>query len=135
MVKRILRHDFSDPANKRWLVQCALDGDEDETWESFEVLKDVEAFHTYCAAHGMSAGLNVPKKGNSKRQPPPPTTPSDLPLDRPNKRRSRPKGRQAPTSEPITLNTVNQDIAPKKRRGRPIKQTTTSTSGTSPDEA
>ena len=82
VVKRILRHDFSDPENKRWLVQWALDGDEDETWEPFEVLKDVEAFHTYCAANGMSAlfpkkhpafaGLNVPKQGNTKRRHPPP---------------------------------------------------------------
>ena len=141
MVKRILRHDFSDPANKRWLVQWALDGDENETWEPFEVLKDVEAFHTYCTAHGMStlfpekhpvfAGMNVPKQGNTKRQAPPPQTP----VDRPQKRLSRTKGRQPPTSEPVTLHNANQATEPKKRRGRPIKLTTTSTSGTIPDDA
>ena len=54
VVKSIVRHDFSDPDNKRWLVQWSLDGEEDETWEPFEVLKDVEAIHTYCAAHSMS---------------------------------------------------------------------------------
>ena len=48
VVKSIVCHDFSDPYNKRWLVQWVLDGDEDENWEPFEVLKDVEAFHTYC---------------------------------------------------------------------------------------
>ena len=78
VVKSILRHDFSDPNNKRWLVQWALDGDEDETWETFEVLKDVEAFHTYCAANGMStlfpkkhpafAGLNNPRAGPHKQR-------------------------------------------------------------------
>ena len=54
VVKSILRHDFADPENKRWLVYWALDGDEDETWEPFEVLNDVELFQTYCATHGMS---------------------------------------------------------------------------------
>ena len=28
VVKSIVRHDFFDPENKRWLVQWALDGDE-----------------------------------------------------------------------------------------------------------
>ena len=112
---------------------------------SLEVLKDVEAFHTYCAAHGMSAlfpknhpafaGLNVPKNGHTKRQALTPTTPSDLPVDRPKKRLARNKGRQTPISEPIILNNANQATEPKKRRGRPIKLTTTSTSGTIPDDA
>ena len=31
VVKRILKHDFTDPTNKLWLVQWQLDGDEDET--------------------------------------------------------------------------------------------------------
>jgi len=54
VVKSILHQDFSDPDNKRWFFQWALDGDENEIWEPFEVLKDIEAFHTYCAANGMS---------------------------------------------------------------------------------
>jgi hypothetical protein len=54
VVKRILKHDFTDPHKKLWLVQWQLDGDEDETWEPFEVLKDVESFHHYCAANGLS---------------------------------------------------------------------------------
>jgi hypothetical protein len=45
VVKQILKHDFTDPNNKLWLVQWQLGGDEDETWEPFDVLKDVEAFH------------------------------------------------------------------------------------------
>ena len=47
VVKRILKHDFTDPNNKLWLVQWQLDGDEDKTWGPFEFLKDVEAFHHY----------------------------------------------------------------------------------------
>jgi hypothetical protein len=48
IVKKILAHDFSDPANKLWRVLWAMDGDtEEETWETREVLKDVEAFHHY----------------------------------------------------------------------------------------
>jgi hypothetical protein len=143
VVKSILRHDFSDPDNKRWLVQWALDGDEDETWEPFEVLKDVEAFHTYCAANGMStlfpkkhpafAGLHVPKSGPTKRQAQPTTT-SDLPVDGPNKRTSRNKGSTS-TSGPIPLDTANQVMTSKKRRGRPTKPTTTSTSGATPEDA
>ena len=96
VVKSILRNNFSDPDNKRWLVRWALDGDEDETWEPFEVLKDVEAFHTYCAANGMSsqfpkkhpafAGLNIPRSGPHKRRAPFSTTLSDLPDDGPKKR-------------------------------------------------
>jgi hypothetical protein len=57
VVKKILRHDFSDPANKRWLVLWAVDETEEETWEPLEVLKDVEAFHHYCASHGLDAFL------------------------------------------------------------------------------
>ena len=143
VVKSILRHNFSDPENKRWLVQWALDGDEDETWEPVEVLKDVEAFHTYCAAHGMSAlfpkkhpvfaGLYVPKSGPTKRQAQPTTT-SDLPVDEPNRWTSRNKGSTS-TSGPISLDTANQAMTSKKRRGRLTKPTTTSTSGTTPDDA
>ena len=51
---RILKHDFTDPNKKFWLVQWQLDsgGDEDETWEPVEVFKDVEAFHHYCTENG-----------------------------------------------------------------------------------
>jgi hypothetical protein len=58
VVKKILSHDFSDPDNKRWRVLWALeDGKEEETWETREVLKDVEAFHHYCATHRLNAFL------------------------------------------------------------------------------
>ena len=43
VVKSILHHDFSDLDNKRWFVQWGFDCDE-ETWEPFEFLKDVERF-------------------------------------------------------------------------------------------
>jgi len=33
---------FFDPDNKRWLVQWALDANEDDTWEPFEILKDAD---------------------------------------------------------------------------------------------
>jgi len=54
VVKSFLRHYSFDPDNKRWLVQWAINGNENDISEPFEVLKDVEAFHTYCAANGMS---------------------------------------------------------------------------------
>ena len=64
---------FLTPITNDILVQLALDGDEDETWEPFEVLKDIAAFHTYCAANGTStlfprkypacAGLNITRSG------------------------------------------------------------------------
>ena len=53
MVKRILIHDFTDTNNKLWLVRWQLDGDEDETWEQIEVLKDVEAFAIIIIAQQM----------------------------------------------------------------------------------
>ena len=58
VVKQILKHDLTGPNNKLWLVQWQLDDDEDETWEPFEVLEDVEVFHHYCAANGL--GLHQP---------------------------------------------------------------------------
>jgi hypothetical protein len=57
VVKKILRHDFSDPDNKRWLVLWAVDDHEEETWEPLEVLKDVEAFHHYCSSRGLNVFL------------------------------------------------------------------------------
>jgi len=52
MWSRKSKHDFTDLNNKLWLVPWQLDGDEDETLKPFEFLKDVEAFHHYCAANG-----------------------------------------------------------------------------------
>jgi hypothetical protein len=58
VVRKILDHDFSDPNNKRWRVLWSLeDGKEEETWETHEVLKNVEAFHHYCATHKLNAFL------------------------------------------------------------------------------
>ena len=81
VVKRILKHDFTDPNKKLWLVQWQLDGDEDETWEPFE---DVEAFHHYCAANGLStlfpkqhpvfAHINRSQREHKRQLEPPLTT-------------------------------------------------------------
>ena len=107
VVKRILKHVFTDSNKKLWLVQWQLDGDEDETWEPFEVLKDVEAFHHYCAANGLStlfpkqhpafAHLN---RSQHKRLTEPPLMTATLPDQaQPNKRRGRPN--KAPVSQPL----------------------------------
>jgi hypothetical protein len=50
VVEKIITHDFSDPNDKRWLVRWAGSTPPDETWERFDNLKNVEAFHHYCAA-------------------------------------------------------------------------------------
>ena len=147
VVKSILRHDFSDPHNKRWLVQWALDGDEDETREPFEVLKDVEAFHTNCAANGMSAlfpkkhpvfaGLNIPGSGPFKRQAPPlSATVSALPDDGSKKRPSRKRNTTA-ISDPTTTthHAASQATTPKQRRGRSTKHIMTTTTGITPEDA
>ena len=84
VVKRILKHDFTDPNKKLWLVQWQLDGDKVETWEPFEVLKDVQAFHHYCTANGLStlfptqhpafAHINRTQRQQKTQEEPPLTT-------------------------------------------------------------
>ena len=84
MVKQIFKHEFTDPNNKLWLVQWQLDGDEDETWERFEVLKDFAVFHHNYAANGLStlfprqhpefAHINRQQHQNKRRQEPTPMT-------------------------------------------------------------
>jgi hypothetical protein len=109
VVKRILKHDFTDPNNKLLLVQWQLDGDEDETWEPFEVLKDVEAFHHYCAANGLStlfpkqhpefAHINRSQQQHKRLKEPPLMTATLPDQAQPKKRRGRP--RKASVSQPL----------------------------------
>jgi hypothetical protein len=64
VVDHIVTHDFEDPNHKLWRVRWAgYDMDED-TWEPFEHLKDVEAFHQYCIQHKMHQFL--PNKGKPR---------------------------------------------------------------------
>ena len=57
VVSEIVEHDFSDPTNKLWLVKWLVDEPPGGTWENRETLKDVEAFHHYCAAHKLNTFL------------------------------------------------------------------------------
>ena len=57
MVLQILEHEFSDTDNKLWLVQWHSDDTPSNTWENHATLKDVEAFHRYCATHRLNAIL------------------------------------------------------------------------------
>jgi hypothetical protein len=50
VVEKILAHDFSDFNDKRWLVKWASTEASNETWETYETLKDVEVFQQYCAS-------------------------------------------------------------------------------------
>jgi len=50
VVEKILAHDFSDYNDKRWLVKWAGTEASNKTWETYERLKDVEAFQQYCAS-------------------------------------------------------------------------------------
>jgi hypothetical protein len=61
VVEKIVTHDFSDPNDKRWLVRWAGSSPPDETWERYDNLKNVEAFHHYCAALQLDPFL--PKVG------------------------------------------------------------------------
>ena len=46
MEVEIVNHDFSNPQDKKWLVQWLTDPPS-ETWEQCENLKNVEAFQHY----------------------------------------------------------------------------------------
>jgi len=41
-----IQHDFSHPADKKWLVRCFRDPPS-ESWERYGNLINVEAFHQY----------------------------------------------------------------------------------------
>ena len=55
VVKRILKHDFTDP-NKKFNSSGNWT---DEPWEPFEVLMDVEDFHHDCAANDYSSNSTL----------------------------------------------------------------------------
>ena len=56
VVLRILEHDFRNTMDKRWFVEWFGD-DTPHTWEGHATLKNVEAFHQYCATHQLNAFL------------------------------------------------------------------------------
>jgi hypothetical protein len=57
IVESILAHNFDDPNNKLWLVRWFGNDPPEDTWETHDNLKDVEAFHHYCATHRLNAFL------------------------------------------------------------------------------
>ena len=56
VVESILQHDFSDPNDKKWLVRWLRDLPS-ESWERYDNLKNVEAFHQYCATNRLDPFL------------------------------------------------------------------------------
>ena len=52
VVDTILHHDFSDPMDKKWLVRWLR-----ESWERYDNLKNVEAFHHHCATNRLDPFL------------------------------------------------------------------------------
>ena len=52
VVLRILEHDFRNTMDKRWFGD-----DTPHTWEGHATLKNVEAFHQYCATHQLNTFL------------------------------------------------------------------------------
>ena len=121
VVKRILKHDFTDPNNKLWLGQWQLGGDKDETWEPFEVLKNAEAFHHYCIENGLSTLIQ----------------PTLFPKQHPpfahiNRQQHQTKRRQEPTA---TSTTLSEEVpAPNKGKGSRHK-VPVSTRKITPDDA
>jgi len=140
VVKSILHHDFSDPDNKRWLVQWALDGDEYETWE---VLKE-EEFKGRSVSHLLrhkwyehtipekapGIRLNIPRPGPGRTNDGPHSLLLTSPMVDPSNGRH---GNEATYRFPSTHNTLDQATTPKQRTGRPRKQITSSTTGTLKD--
>ena len=117
MVLQILEHDFSDTENKLWLVQWHGDDAPSNTWENLSTLKDVEAFHQYCATHRLNAFLpkehpqfSASKPSTQRRKPEQFATP------------------QVPVEEPIGPTTE------KRKRGRPAKQHATVTGSADTDQ-
>ena len=52
VVDMIVKHDFSDPKDKKWSVRWVTE-QPSETWETYENLKNVDAFHHYCATNKL----------------------------------------------------------------------------------
>jgi hypothetical protein len=110
VVDAILQHDFSDPTDKKWLVRWLRDPPS-ESWERYDNLKNVEAFHQYCATNRLDPFL--PKAD--------PTFSASVP----NMYRRSAFGQFAPPvvpSVPTNDDTVHNEIIPTQRkRGRPKK--------------
>jgi hypothetical protein len=103
VVLRILDHDFSDTTDKRWLVEW-FGADSPHTWERHATLKNVEAFHQYCATHQLNAFL--------------PKDHPEFSASKPSTQRRAP-GQFAVPVEPKEITTEPE--LPKKKRGRPPK--------------
>jgi hypothetical protein len=69
VVVAILRHDFSDLNDKRWLVRWEIDGILEESWETYDNLKNVEVFQHYCASHQLDPFLPKPNAQFSASNP------------------------------------------------------------------
>ena len=48
VVGEIMEHGRNDEGAYIWRVRWDGYGEEEDTWEAFETLRDVEKFHTYC---------------------------------------------------------------------------------------
>ena len=110
MVLQIFEHDFSDTNNKLWLVQWYGDDAPSNTWENHATLKDVEAFHQYCATHTLNAFL--------------PYEHPQFSASKPSTQRRMPDQYAIPQAPPDVL------IGPmpeERKRGRPAKHRATET--------
>jgi hypothetical protein len=115
-----------------WLVKWLIDEPPGGTWENRETLKDVEAFHHYCAAHKLNAFLprshplweaSMPStQRRTAAQLKVPEPPQDTVIGpRPEKKkRGRPATKKAETTD-VATGAVKQGET--RGRGRPKKDT------------
>jgi hypothetical protein len=110
VVESILQHDFSNPNDKKWLVRWLRDPPS-ESWERYDNLKNVEAFHHYCATNRLDPFL--------------PKTDPTFSASVPNMYRRTTFGQFAPPvapSVPTNEDTVrNEIVTTQRKRGRPKK--------------
>jgi len=104
VVDRIVAHDFTNVHEKKWLVRWAGTDTPEETWENYDTLKNVEAFHQYCAA------LQI--------DPFPPKTTSLFPASKAHLERLA--GHQLPVPV-IPQTATHAETTHPKKRGRPRK--------------
>jgi transposase InsO family protein len=112
VVVAILRHDFSDLNDKRWLVRWEIDGVLEESWETYDNLKNVEVFQHYCASHQLDPFLPKPNA---------PFSASNPNLMR-HGRRTFPV--PSPPLQDSRVSTIQDNLSPmrsSRKRGRPRK--------------
>ena len=103
VVEKIVAHDFSNFNDKRWSGTEAPD----QTWETYETLKDVEAFHHYCAALQLD--------------PFPPTQPHYFSASKANIARLPSNSLPLPVPPKQTQSSTHTTTLTNKKRGRPRK--------------